>query len=73
MNETYRIRVLGHLADHWSAVLGDLVCHRRDDGTTDLVGSIVDQAALHGVIAQIRDLGLVLLAVEHEEHSEADL
>jgi len=63
MDDTYRIRVRGHLADRWSDELGGLAVQRRDDGTTALVGPIVDQAALHGVIARIRDLGLPLLAV----------
>ena len=63
MDDTYRIRVTGHLDDHWSDWLGGLTVDRRSDGTTVLVGSVVDQAALHGVIARIRDLGLPLLAV----------
>jgi hypothetical protein len=66
MNEIYRIRVHGHLADRWSGCLEGLVIQREDDGTTELVGPLVDQAALHGVIARIRDLGLPLLAVDRE-------
>ena len=64
MDDIYRIRVSGHLDDRWSDWLGGLTVQRRDDGTTVLVGPIVDQAALHGVIALIRDLGLPLLAVD---------
>lgn len=64
MDHVYRIRVSGHLDDRWSDWFGDLVVQRRDDGTTVLVGPVVDQAALHGVIARIRDLGLPLLAVD---------
>ena len=63
MDDTYRIRVSGHLDDRWSDWLGGLAVQLRDDGTTVLVGPIVDQAALHGVIARIRDLGLPLLSV----------
>jgi hypothetical protein len=63
MNDTYRIRVLGHLDDRWSAWLDGLVIQRQVDGTTVVVGPVVDQAALHGVIARIRDLGLPLLSV----------
>ena len=63
MDDIYRIQVQGHLDDRWSEWLGGPAVQRRDDGTTALVGPIVDQAALHGVIARIRDLGLPLLAV----------
>jgi hypothetical protein len=66
MNEIYRIRVHGHLADRWSDCLEGLEIKRQTDGTTELVGPLVDQAALHGVIGRIRDLGLPLLAVDRE-------
>ena len=64
MVDTYRFRVRGHLDDRWSAWLGGLAIQRQEDGTTLLVGAIVDQAALHGVIIRIRDLGLPLLSVK---------
>ena len=64
MNDIYRIRVSGHLDDRWSEWLGGMALQRRDDGTTLLVGPVVDQAALHGVITRIRDLGVPLLSVE---------
>ncbi len=64
MDDTYQFRVQGHLDDRWSDWLGGLAVQRQDDGTTVLVGAIVDQAALHGVIARIRDLGLPLLAMD---------
>jgi len=43
--------------------LGGLAVRRQEDGTTVLLGPVVDQAALHGVIVRIRDLGLSLLSV----------
>ena len=64
MSEFYRIRVKGHLDDRWSDWLGGLAIQRQEDGTTLLVGPVVDQAALHGVITRIRDLGLPLLSVK---------
>jgi hypothetical protein len=64
MSETYELRVKGHLDDRWSDSLGGLAVQRRQDGTTVLVGPVVDQAALHGVISRIRDLGLPLLSVK---------
>ena len=63
MIDTYRLRVSGHLDDRWSEWLGGLAVQRQADGTTVLVGPVVDQAALHGVIVRIRDLGLPLLSV----------
>ena len=63
MVETYRIRVKGHLDDRWSDWLGDMTLHLQEDGTTLLVGPVVDQAALHGLIIRIRDLGVPLLSV----------
>ena len=64
MVDTYRILVSGHLEDRWSELLGGLAIRRQEDGTTLLVGPVVDQAALHGVLIQIRDLGLPLLSVK---------
>ena len=63
MVDTYRFRVKGHLDDRWSDWLGGMVIHLQEDGTSVLVGPVVDQAALHGVIIRIRDLGLQLLSV----------
>jgi cell division FtsZ-interacting protein ZapD len=64
MSDIYELRVKGHLDDRWSDWLGDLAMQRQEDGTTMLVGPVVDQAALHGVINRIRDLGLPLLSVK---------
>lgn len=63
MADIYRFRVRGHLDDRWSDWLGGLAVERQEDGTTVLVGPLVDQAALYGVIIRIRDLGLTLLSV----------
>ncbi len=64
MVDTYRFRVRGHLDDRWSDWFGGLAIHLQEDGTSVLVGPVVDQAALHGVIIRIRDLGLPLLSVK---------
>lgn len=63
MVDTYRIRVGGHLDDRWSEWFEGLAVQRQQDGTTVLVVPVVDQAALHGVFARIRDLGLPLVSV----------
>jgi hypothetical protein len=66
MVDTYRLRVSGHLDDRWAEWFGGLTVQRQTDGTTVLVGPVVDQAALHGVLIRIRDLGLPLLSVNRE-------
>jgi hypothetical protein len=60
----YRIRIHGHLEPAWSAWFDSLAVAPADDGTTELVGPLVDQAALFGVLARLRDLGATLLLVE---------
>jgi hypothetical protein len=66
----YRIRVQGHLAHRWSTWFDGMSVTRADDGTTLLRGRVGDQAALHGLIERVRDLGLVLLEVTHEDAVE---
>ena len=63
MVDTYEFRITGHLDDRWSDWLGSLAIHLQEDGTTVLIGPVVEKAALHGVIIRIRDLGLPLLSV----------
>jgi hypothetical protein len=60
----YRIRIRGHLDPAWSGWFEGLVVTREEDGTTELVGPLVDQAALYGLLARLRDLGATLLSVE---------
>ena len=65
--ETYVIRLQGHLDDSWADWFDGLTFTHESDGTTTLTGEILDQAALHGVLKKIRDLGLPLLSVNHLE------
>ena len=58
----YVIRVGGHLDPHWGALFGLVLAHDPDD-TTTLTGAVTDQAALHGILARIRDLGVTLISV----------
>jgi hypothetical protein len=59
----YEIRVTGHLDARWEAWFDGLTLTREDDGTTVIQGQIVDQAALHGVLQRLRDLGIPLISV----------
>jgi hypothetical protein len=59
----YRLRVTGHLDQHWSPWFGDLALIHEDDGTTTLTGVVTDQAELHGLLTKIRDLGVTLISV----------
>lgn len=60
----YGIRIGGHLDQRWSTWFGDLTLTHGSDGTTMLSGAVADQAALHGLLTKVRDLGVVLLSVE---------
>lgn len=64
MVDIYRIRIGTHLDERWSDWLSGMAIEHQADGTSLLVGALADQAALHGVLAGIRDLGLPLLSIE---------
>jgi hypothetical protein len=59
----YEIRLRGHLDPSWSAWFDDLTVRPAADGQTILCGVVVDQTALHGVLARIRDQALELLSL----------
>jgi len=61
--ETYEIRIEGRLADRWSSWFDGMEITAVDDGCTLIRGQVADQAALHGLIQKVRDLGLPLLSV----------
>jgi len=63
--ETYEIRLEGHLDARWAAWFDGLTLTHADDGTTVIRGPVVDQAALHGLLQKVRDLGLPLVSVTH--------
>ena len=60
---SYEIRLKGHLNARWADWFDGLTLTQERDGTTVLSGSVVDQAALHGLLGKVRDLGLPLIAV----------
>ncbi len=59
----YQIKIKGHLDNHWSAWFDSLTISNEANGEAVLAGPLADQAALHGVLIKIRDLGLPLLAI----------
>jgi hypothetical protein len=59
----YEIRLGGRLDPRWAAWFDGMTLIPADDGSTVLTGAVLDQAALHGVLGKVRDLGLPLLAV----------
>ena len=62
--ELYEIRIKGHLDDRWADWFEGLTFTHESDGTTILDGPLTDQAALHGVLNRIRDLGLPMISVQ---------
>ena len=61
------IRIEGRIDEHWSDWFEGLMITRTDEGETLLTGEVSDQAALYGLLAKIRDLGLSLVSVKQIE------
>ena len=59
----YEVRIKGHLDTRWAEWFGGLTITPEDNGITLLSGQVVDQAALHGLLRKVRDLGMPLLSV----------
>ena len=68
----YQIRVKGHLGREWTDWFEGLTIRITDNGETLLTGLVVDQAALHGLLKKVRDLGMPLLSVLRIEPGQAD-
>jgi len=69
----YQIRIGGHLGREWTDWFEGLTIRRTDNGDTLIIGPVVDQAALHGLLRKVRDLGMPLLSVSCVESGQADL
>jgi hypothetical protein len=68
----YQIRIKGHLGREWTDWFGGLTISLEDNGETLLTGPVVDQAALHGLLRKVRDLGVPLLSVSRVEPGQAE-
>ena len=59
----YEIRIKGHLHSRWATWFDGLILTNHSDGTTVISGPVLDQAALHGLLQKVRDVGLPLVSV----------
>jgi hypothetical protein len=66
----YQIIFQGHLGDQWSNWFDGFTITLNERGQTILIGPVIDQAALHGVLKKIRDLGIVLISVNRLDPGE---
>ncbi len=65
----YQIRIKGHLGHQWTDWFEGLTITLEEDGDTLLTGPVVDQAALHGLLKKVRDLGMPLVSVSPVSNS----
>ena len=68
----YQITIKGHLGRQWTDWFGGLTITLEENGDTLLTGPVVDQAALHGLLKKVRDLGMPLLSVMRVKPGQAD-
>ena len=69
----YQIRIKGHLDQQWTDWFEWVTITLEENGDTLLTGPVVDQAALHGLLKKVRDLGMPLLAVNRVGSDQADV
>ena len=69
----YQIRIKGHLGRQWEEWFSGLTITLEDKGDTLLTGTVIDQAALHGLLKKVRDLGMPLISVISVEPSRQDV
>jgi len=70
--QCYAIRLKGHINERWADWFEGLTITLEEDGDTLLTGLVIDQAALHGLLKKVRDLGMPLVSVRPIEHGQAD-
>lgn len=68
----YQIRIKGHLDRKWKDWFEGMTITLEDNGDTLITGPVVDQAALHGLVKKVRDLGLPLISVNRVDSGQAE-
>lgn len=68
----YQIRIKGHLSSQWTEWFEGLTITLEENGDTFLTGTVVDQAALHGLLKKVRDLGMPLISVNRVKPDPVD-
>ena len=68
----YQIRLKGHLGSQWTDWFDGLTITLEDNGDTLLTGPVIDQAALHGLLKKVRDLGMPLVSVNFVPPGQAE-
>lgn len=68
----YEIRLAGHLEARWADRFGGLTITLAQNGETLLSGPVIDQAALHGLLKKVRDLGLPLISVNRVKPDQSE-
>ncbi len=69
----YQIRIKGHLGSEWTDWFEGMTITLEENGNTLLTGPVIDQAALHGLLKKVRDLGMPLVSVGPVEPGQADV
>ena len=70
-HQCYEIRLKGHLDDRWAEWFEGMTITLEDNGDTLLTGQVIDQAALHGLLKKVRDLGMPLVSVNCVDPGQA--
>jgi hypothetical protein len=69
----YQIRVKGHLSHQRADWFGEVTITLEEDGNTLLTGMVIDQAALHGLLRKVRDLGMPLISLNRIKPDQSDI
>jgi hypothetical protein len=69
----YEIRIRGHLDKKWAVLFEGMTLRLEDNGDTLLTGMVADQAALHGLLRKVRDLGMPLISINSSTHTRTTI